>query len=117
MAAGISVTWARNRSRRPNAFDRCRSAASTECTDLTFQHGPGLGAVFVLPLGIEAGAAQRAAEYLRVGAVESHPLPGERALQGCIQRGHILALELGRRVEVAFDDVLQNLRQRCPDPA
>src|SRR6267154_3560851 len=103
MAAGISVRWARTRSRRPKAAD-CRHEAaepSAERTDLAFQHGPGLGAVFVLPLGIEAGTAQRRAENLRIGAVEGHALLAQRTLQGCVEGAHVLTLQLCRRVEVA----------------
>src|SRR5215472_13461057 len=92
MAAKTSAKRIRNRSSAP--IRRTPIATSAERTDLALQHGPGFGAVLLLPLAIEAGALQRG-----------------------IERGHVRALELGRRVEVALDDVLQVLGQRRPDTA
>src|SRR5215469_5127193 len=113
IAAGTSVMPARNLSSRASG----RAATSAERTDLALQDGPGFGAVLLLPLGVEAGTAQRGAEFFGVGRVESHALLGQRALQRCVKGAYVLALKLRRRIEVELDDLLQVLRYRGPDAA
>src|SRR5262245_55343904 len=54
---------------------------SGQCPGVFLESCPGLGTVFLLPLGIEADLAQMLTELLLLGAVENQSLLFERGLQ------------------------------------
>src|SRR5216683_5106479 len=134
IAAGISVTQARIVSSRANRMGARveSSAAAIACSDagtismslpatalaqtpdLLLQHRPGLGAVFFLPLGIEAGRTQRRAEFVGFGGVECHSLLSQLSLQRLVEISYVLALLESCGVDVARYDLLQILRQIGP---
>src|ERR1700687_2920376 len=121
MAAGISVASARSGA-RPAGGAGGAAAATAACSearisigppasamisaqraDVALQQPPGLGAEFLLPLGIEAGLAQRRAEQLGIGGVEHHALLGELALQGVVELADVVAVFEPRGVGVFGD--------------
>src|SRR5262249_31179179 len=65
---------------------------SSQGADLLFQHAPSLRAVLLLPFLVEAGAAQRGAECLRIGGVEYHAFLGEPGLNRLVELGDVRAL-------------------------
>src|SRR6476660_10000963 len=57
-----------------------------------FEERPSLLAKFALPLGIEAGFAERLATWRRIDVVEDQALGSEVALQRCVLSSDLLTL-------------------------
>src|SRR5882724_160472 len=78
---------------------------------MLLQPRPGLGAVGLLPLRVNARLDQRRAELHRVGLVECHALAGKLGLQGAVHLPQIGAFPDRRGIEMGVDDVNQIGRQ------
>src|ERR1043165_3847987 len=76
------------------------------------QRGPGLVAVFRLPLLVEAGRLQLVAEGLRLDLDELHASSGEVGLEGFVLLEDVGALVERGLVEVLRDHVTHVGRQR-----
>src|ERR671912_254292 len=95
----------------------CDVRSAQAASDSLLEDGPGLLAILLLPLGVEAGLSERLPEGSRIGIVEEHALGGQIVLEAAIQLRHVLALGHGGGVEMLGHDRAQALRQPIPGAA
>src|SRR4051794_26266432 len=89
-------------------------SALAELADLFLEQNPRILPELFTPFLVEAGAAQPVAEAGRVGNVDGQSFRLQRALQGLVELGKIVALTLRALVEIARDDLLQVGGQPTP---